>query len=239
MEKNSNQPQINALSLGAQPGIFRLMTALRQMKYKAVLLFFIGAGFLSLQGCDKDDSSPLESIKYTALNGAMRKLWSDHMQWTYATVDAFYHDQNGLQAHLDRLFQNQKDIGAAIVPYYGQEAGDALTALLTTHILQAVPVLQAAQTGDQPALDKALDDWYANAADIANFLSAANPDNWKQSDMDHAMEHHILQTTTYAVDLLNGDFTNAVKHYDEAFNHMMETSDLLAEGIALQFPDKF
>ena len=52
------------------------------------------------------------------------------------------------------------------------------------------------------------------------------------------MEHHISQTTTYAVDLLKGDRNQAVVNYDIAFNHMMETADLLAKGIALQFPDK-
>ncbi|MBK8472470.1 MAG: glycosyltransferase [Sphingobacteriales bacterium] len=161
------------------------------------------------------------------------------MQWTYATVDAFYHDQNGLQAHLDRLLQNQKDIGAAIMPYYGQAAGGALAALLTTHINQAVPVLQAAQANDQPALDAALSDWYANAKEIADFLSAANPEHWQQADMEQSMEHHITQTTAYAVSLLTGDFSNAVVQYDEAFDHMMETADLLAKGIALQFPDQF
>lgn len=42
-----------------------------------------------------------------------------------------------------------------------------MTALLTTHIQQAVPVLTAAQEGDQEAPDKALADWYANAEQIA------------------------------------------------------------------------
>ena len=235
--KNSNST--TAPQNGAQPGSFGLLTTLRQMKNKAVLLFLIVAGSLSFQGCDKEDSSPLESTKYTAFNGAMRELWSDHMQWTYATVDAYYHDQNGLQAHLDRLLKNQKELGAAIVPYYGQQAGDTLAALLTIHIQQAVPVLQTAQAGNQPALDQALADWYANAKEIANFLSAANPEHWPKADMEEAMEHHITQTTAYAVDLLNGDFTNAVVHYDEAFNHMMDMADLLAKGIALQFPGKF
>ena len=161
------------------------------------------------------------------------------MQWTYSTVDAYYHDQNGLPAHLDRLLKNQKELGAAIVPYYGQAAGDTLAALLTVHIQQAIPVLSAAKAGNQPALDQALADWYANAKEIANFLSAANPEQWPKADMEEAMEHHITQTTAYAVDLLNGDFTNAVVHYDEAFNHMMDMADLLAKGIALQFPGKF
>lgn len=173
------------------------------------------------------------------LRGAMQKLWSDHMQWTFATVDAFFHNQAGLDAQLNRLLQNQKDIGAAIVPVYGQAAGDKLTILLTVHIQQAVPVLKAAQAGDQPTLKKALDDWYLNAQEIADFLAAANPKNWNQADMRTMMKKHIDQTTAYSVDLLKGNYDEAVKKYDEANDHMKIMSDELAMGIIKQFPDKF
>jgi hypothetical protein len=169
----------------------------------------------------------------------MRDLWTDHMQWTWATVDAFFHNQDGLQAQLDRLLANQADIGAAIVPFYGQEAGDQLTALLTTHIEQAVPVLTAAQDGDQGALDQALAKWYGNAEEIADFLSAANPDNWPQSATRPMMEAHIDTTTVYAVDLLGGDYTAAIADYDVALGHMTMMADTLAAGLIAQFPDEF
>lgn len=169
----------------------------------------------------------------------MRDLWTDHMQWTWSTVDAFFHDQDGLQAQLDRLLANQADIGAAIVPFYGQEAGDRLTALLTTHIEQAVPVLTAAQEGDQEALDQALADWYANAEEIADFLSAANPDNWPQSGTRPMMQAHIDTTTVYSLDLLSGDYAAAVEDYDEALHHMIMMADTLSAGLIAQFPDEF
>lgn len=173
------------------------------------------------------------------LRSAMRGLWGDHMQWTYATVDSFFHNNASVQAHLDQLLANQKNIGAAIAAYYGKEAGDKVTALLTTHIQQAVPVLQAAQAGDKVALDKALADWYANAEEIAVFLSAANPENWPESATKPMMKHHIDTTTTYAVDLLGGDYAKAVRDYGVAYTHMMEMSDVLSVGIIKQFPDKF
>ncbi|MGB3376366.1 MAG: hypothetical protein WBA87_14645 [Microbacterium sp.] len=173
------------------------------------------------------------------LNAALDVLWADHMQYTYATVDAFFNNEAALQANLDRLLQNQQDLGAAIVPFYGQDAGDQLAELLTTHIQQAVPVLTAAKEGDDDALKKSLDDWYANAKDIADFLSSANPDNWPASATEPMMKMHIDQTTVYAVDLLNGDFTKAITDYDEAFSHMMGMSGTLASGIVAQFPDKF
>lgn len=206
----------------------------------SLLLIVLCAGLFALPGCEKDeDTSPLDSAEYAELNGAMRKLWSDHMEWTYKTVDAFYNNSDALTPSLNRLLQNQKDIGAAIVPYYGQAAGDTLTSLLTTHINQAVPVLTAAQNNDQAALDAALAAWNANAKEIADFLSAANPDNWPTSATEHMMQHHIETTTSYAVNILAKNYEQAIIDYDEAYAHMMELADVLSEGIAKQFPDKF
>jgi len=177
--------------------------------------------------------------KEIALYTAMHDLWADHMQWTYATVKAFFHNQESVQPTLDRLLQNQKDLGAAIVPYYGKAAGDQLAGLLTTHIQQAVPVLKAAQANDKAALDKAVADWDANAKAIADFLSTANPKNWPTSATEPMLKTHIDQTTTYSVDLLKGDYAQSIKDYDVAFHHMMMLSDTLAKGIIAQFPDKF
>jgi hypothetical protein len=181
----------------------------------------------------------LKDSKSQQLHTAMQQLWSDHMVWTYATVDAFFHNQAALQPSLDRLLQNQKDIGAAIVPVYGKEAGDKLTALLTTHIKQAVPVLTAAKNNDKVALDKALADWYNNAKEIADFLSAANPKNWPSATTQEMMKTHIDQTTAYSVDLLKNDYVSAVKKFDEARSHMAEMGTVLASGIIKQFPERF
>ena len=140
---------------------------------------------------------------------------------------------------LNRLLANQGDLGAAIVPFYGQQAGDQLAELLTTHIDLAVPVLEAAQAGDDAALQPALDDWNANARAVADFLAAADPDNWPQSATRPALEMHIDQTTAYAVDLLTGEYATAIQHYDAAYEHMLELADTLSAGIVERFPDRF
>lgn len=189
-------------------------------------------------GHGQGDQHRRVSTSAVELAHGMRELWSDHMQWTYATVDAFFHNGDALQPTLDRLLANQADIGAAIVPFYGQAAGDQLTELLTTHINLAVPVLQAAQAGDDAALQAALDDWYSNAQDIADFLAAADRDSWPQSVTRPALEMHIDQTTGYAVDLLQGDYAAAIAHYDAARHHMLELADTLADGIVEQFPEQ-
>ncbi len=180
-----------------------------------------------------------QSAKYQELNKAMRELWSAHMYWTLITVDAYYNDPKGLDAKLKRLLQNQKDIGAAIVPFYGKAAGDKLTELLTVHITDAVPVLEAAKNGDKDALDKAVKEWYANAKDIGDFLASANPDNWTAKQTGSALEMHITHTIDYSVSILKGDYTQSFGGFEEALHHMLQLADILTEGLAKQFPDKF
>jgi hypothetical protein len=179
-----------------------------------------------------------DSSAVTALHSAMRTLWAQHMEWTYATVVAFAGDSPALQPTLTRLLRNQSDIGTAVAAYYGPAAGQQLTDLLTTHINEAVPVLVAARAGDSAALTKAVDDWYANARAIADFLSHANP-AWKQGEMRQMMKEHITQTIGYASAVLAGKYADAVTQYDEAEAHMTEMADMLSDGIVAQFPAKF
>lgn len=177
--------------------------------------------------------------KAAAVAAAMRTLWDQHMQWTYRTVDDFFHNPAAVGPTLDRLLQNQRDIGAAFALYYGQAAGSELTSLLLTHIEEAVPVLQAAQNHDAGALADAEAAWFANARQIADFLSSLNPANWPTSVTEPMMAEHISQTTTYSVDLLNGDYAQSIVDYDLAESHMDMMADTLTQGIIAQFPQHF
>jgi hypothetical protein len=183
-------------------------------------------------------SHATDSSEVTALHAAMRTLWAQHMEWTWGTVVAFAADSPSLEATMNRLLQNQADIGAAVATYYGAAAGDQLADLLTTHIKEAVPVLTAAKAGDTKALDKAVADWFANAQDIGDFLAKANP-AWKKGEMRQMMKEHITQTIAYASAVLGAKYEDAVKKYDEAEAHMTDMADMLSTGIVDQFPDKF
>ena len=69
----------------------------------------------------------------------------------------------------------------AIMPFYGRAAGARLTQLLRGHILVAVEVLTAAKAGNTSALARAQARWSSNGAQIADFLSAANPTAWPKA----------------------------------------------------------
>src|SRR5688500_6549806 len=133
----------------------------------------------------------------TALGKAMRDLWADHVVWTRNYIIAAASDSPDAQAAATRLLANQDQIGQAIVPYYGQAAGTKLAGLLRDHILIAVDLVGAAKANDQAKLKDADQRWHANAADIATFLSDANP-NWPRAAVLSMMNEHLALTTQEA-----------------------------------------
>lgn len=197
-----------------------------------------GAGPAAVGAMEHSHNSAKDASSQIALYTTMSHLWAQHMEWTYATVVAFADESPALTPTLERLLQNQVDIGNAIKPFYGEDAGDQLTALLQEHINGSVPVLTAAKAGDSAALDTAVAAWYANADAIGEFLASANP-HWKSTDMTSMMEMHITQTIAYASDALAGDYAKAIVDYGIAEQHMNEMSDMLAAGLIQQFPKKF
>jgi hypothetical protein len=177
--------------------------------------------------------------KVVAFHEAMDKLWQDHVTWTRVVIIGFAAGSPDLKPALARLLRNQVDIGNAIKPFYGAAAGKKLTRLLQTHIKQAVPVLAAAKAGDKAALKKALDAWYANANQIAAFLSKANPQHWPLTATTKMMNNHLKLTTNEAVARLKGNWRADIAAYDKVRAEILMMSHALADGIVAQFPSKF
>jgi hypothetical protein len=179
------------------------------------------------------------SARAAAFDAAMAKLWEDHITWTRMVIVDFAANLPDLKTAEVRLLRNQTDIGNAIKPYYGAAAGNALTKLLRTHILEAVPVLQAAKDGDKAALTKAVAAWYANANEIAAFLSKANPQQWPLGMMKSMMKRHLALTTDEGVSRLQGRWAADVAAYDKVHEEILEMAAMLSSGIEHQFPNRF
>ncbi len=79
----------------------------------------------------------------------MRRLWEDHIVWTRQFVVSAVADLPDKAAATERLLRNQADIGDAIKPFYGDAAGQRLTALLREHITVAAELVAAAKAGDK------------------------------------------------------------------------------------------
>ncbi len=175
----------------------------------------------------------------SAFHDQMRKLWEDHVTWTRLAIVTFADGSPGFDATAARLLQNQTDIGDAIKPYYGDAAGNRLTALLRDHISIAVEILTAARDGNTSAFDAASARWYANANDIADFLSAANPKSWPDSVLRADMKAHLDQTLAEAAHELHGEYAAGVTDYEAIHHHILMMADTLSAGIIAQFPSRF
>ncbi len=180
-----------------------------------------------------------ESTKGMALHDAMRKLWEDHIIWTRVFIISAVADLPDKAAATERLLQNQVDIGNAIKPYYGDAAGDKLTTLLKEHITTAAEIVTAAKAGDKPKQDDATKRWLANADQIADFLSNANPKNWPQAEMRKMMREHLNLTTEEVVARLQGNWAADIAAFDKVHQQILHMADMLSAGIVKQHSEKF
>ena len=214
----------------------------------SVLLIFL----FSYSSCSSNDGTkktvkdstkmvsemPMAENKNYDLKIAMNKLWEDHISWTRNVILCLVDGLPGADQAVKRLMQNQVDIGNAVKPYYGDDAGNKLTELLKEHIAISADVVKSAKVGNKIALDSANKKWYANADEISAFLSKANP-NWALADMQMMMNAHLKLTTDEAVQRIKKNYDADVVAYDKVHEEILKMSAMLADGITKQFPEKF
>lgn len=172
------------------------------------------------------------------LSKNMRKLWEDHITWTRMYIVSATYNNKDTEDISNRLLKNQEDIGAAIAPYYGLEAGQKLTSLLKTHITGAVELISAAKAGDKTAQSRASEAWDANANEIAGFLSSANP-NWPKDQVLDMLRDHLDATKQEATNILSNNFKAGIADYDRVHGQILTMADAITDGIVKQFPDRF
>ncbi len=198
------------------------------------------SGVMGISGISNAAHMPdsMSSKSEVELRMNMRKLWEDHITYTRNYIISELAGLEDVDAVTERLLRNQTDLGDAIKPYYGAEAGTKLTSLLKDHIVVATEVVKAAKAGDNEALNQANKKWADNAEELAAFLSNANP-HWPKKILAEAFTMHLSFTTDEVVSRLKKKWTADIAAYDKGHEHMLMVADVLTNGIVKQFPDKF
>jgi len=174
-----------------------------------------------------------------ALRQSMIRLWEEHISYTRNVIVGVAAGSPGVNAVVARLMQNQTDIGNAIKPYYGAAAGDQLTSLLQQHIKFAGDAVMALKANDTPKATAATKNLYANADQIAMFLSKANPQGWPEATVKQMLYTHLDQLSKQAKAELSGDWQGSIAAYDDGQKLILQMANALADGIIKQFPNKF
>ena len=184
-------------------------------------------------------SGPETGGKGAAFHDAMRQLWEDHVWWTRLFIVSATSNGADKDATTQRLLRNQDDIGNGIKPFYGDEAGTKLTALLKDHIQIAGDLVGALAHGDPANADTLSKKWNANADEIATFLSGANPTAWPLDAAKAMMHEHLDLTTAEVKARLSKDWAGDIAAYERVNEQAMKMADMLSDGIRRQFPQKF
>ncbi len=203
-----------------------------------VTLVFSGMTAAAPVQASAEQGNSCISPKMVQLKTDMQNVWINHTLWTRSYIVSALSNLNDQKDVLDRLLQNQQDIGNVIKPYYGEAAGNQLADLLREHITIAGSIVAAAKANNSAEVKKLEAQWHKNADAIAAFLSSANP-NWSFKALQEMLYTHLQYITELVQDYIKKDWKASIAVTDKNETHMIHLADMLTEGIVKQFPDKF
>jgi hypothetical protein len=172
------------------------------------------------------------------LRRQMTRLWEEHIAYSRSFFVSFLsslEDAGALSARLGRAF---RDTGNILKPYYGKEAAERFTSLLTVHREAAVPVLKAAKARNPKALEEAFSQWEAHADEAAAFLHGLN-EHWGEEDLKGLLRAHMAAARDSIAARVKWNWDDDIDAYDRGHTCALDLADYLADGIIAQFPDRF
>jgi hypothetical protein len=178
------------------------------------------------------------SAKASQTAAALRDLWVGHIFWVRnVTLATFNKNEAALKAAEQQAVANAQSIAAAIEPFYGASAKEALFKLLAGHYGAVKAYLVATAASDSSGQSKATESLTSNAADIAGFLSKANPNLPKDTVNELLLAHgghHIQQIQ----ELKDANYAAEAKTWEEMKAHMYVIADAMADALVKQFAKK-
>lgn len=172
------------------------------------------------------------------LHRQMRALWQEHVGWSRVLVVVSIAGLPDTATARARLGDNQAAIGDAFGPYYGPGASETLSALLDDHVTLAARVVLDAKARNVNGLSDSSELWYANADRIAAFFAAASP-SWPFERLRSMLRTLLDRSMAQVTSRLAADWSTDTSAYDAVEASSLELSDVLADGIVAQFPERF
>jgi hypothetical protein len=184
-------------------------------------------------------SAPAAAPAAPQLHAALRSLWHGHIVTTRDYALAVHAgDRAGEQKAADAVVANARQIADAVAGFYGSDAGAGLLKLLAGHWGGVKALTDTTKAGDKAGEQKAMDDLAGNATAIAKFLAGANP-NWSEGALQGALMMHVDDHQTQLNEMMsNAPAAEQAKAWAGMQHHMDMIADVLASGIAKQFPNK-
>lgn len=166
------------------------------------------------------------------LKSSLRKLFTDHAVYTKFVINSIVDNTNDLTVVLNRLLENQKDIGNQIRDIIGNESANELIRLLTIHIKLAGEVIKASKMKEShKLLQSKVNILFENGDQIADLLNSLNEEKLPYEtvrDMFHIHNQFIIDMT---IERLHGNYLNEQRSYDAYYNEILEMSDAISNAL--------
>ncbi|MDP4153708.1 MAG: acetylglutamate kinase [Bacillota bacterium] len=168
------------------------------------------------------------------LQDTFRKLWEQHILWTRSFIISTAEGLKDLDVVTKRLLRNPEDFANVFKRFYGEQVADEFKRLFEQHLLIAADLVNSAKAGNRREVEENRAKWYANADNIAVFLSRINP-NWSRREWQDMLYSHLRMTEMEAVRRLNGQYADDVSIYDDIEDQALKMADYMYRGISRQF----
>src|SRR2546425_10398473 len=203
-----------------------------------LLSAFVAAVLLPVQA-----QAMANPAKVADLRMALRDLYINHVFWVRSLVLSTRLGETKAVSEADEYgLENAKAIGLSIGPFYGQAAGEKFSSLFVGHYSAVKKYMSAAFAngfrGNATLKKTALNSLMQNAAEIAAFVSSANP-NLPKATVNGLLVTHVQQHVMSIDATAKKDWSREADMWDPMVKEIYALSDALADGIAKQFPDKF
>lgn len=163
---------------------------------------------------------------------AFRKLFTDHACYTVFVLKGIIDKNDSVTVFLNRLLDNQKDIGDQLKPIIGEENGNRVTDLLKEHIRLAGEVIKSISAKERSKLlNEKIAVLLDNGDEFSRFLSSLSPDKLPEREMIDMFERHNSFVKDMAIARRNKDYLEEQKLYDAYYNEILEMSDAIVNAL--------
>ncbi len=199
----------------------------------------LGAAAPTLAAETAQSAAAAPTAKQSQTQAALRDLWLGHIFWVRnVSLDTLAGNAAAAAAAEEQVVANAKQIAAAIEPFYGKPGSDKLLNLLVGHYGAVKAHIQATANGDKDKQTAALKDLNANAEQIAEFLSGANP-YLPRATVLALFQAHGAHHVAQDLQLHDKQYAQEAQTWNAMREHMYVIADALTSALAKQFPDKF
>lgn len=168
----------------------------------------------------------------------LRTISQENVFWTRMAISAIIQGSGDKDPVISRLLRTSKDTSEALIPYLGQEATSKYSALIEENLNNTLGVATATKEGNQTELKNANSRLYKNADEIALYENTTIP-KLSLNDRKAMWYDHINLTANEISELVNKDYNASINTTDRIEEQANIMSDTLANGVILQFPEKF